>query len=951
MKKIFTRTMLLVIFSLGIIPSLFASHIVGLEMSFECLNPATRQYRFTVSYAEVCPSSLTGMSQTLTFEALTGGCANFTATATQVGAGVDQRQQICATQVTNCSGGTFASVMRYTLQVDVTLPPGCNWRVSTGNCCRANAITNLTTPGSYGNYIEITIDQNTTMCNNSPTFASQPVLYACAGQVTSYNHGTIDVDGDSLVYQLIDPRDYISPYPNVPFIAGLSATTPLLLAPATSFGFNTQTGQMTFTPQAGTNQIAIVVVQIFEYRNGVLIGSYIRELQITVSNTCTNNNPATSPVNNIGGSSLNGNTFSTCPGNVMNFQITATDPDVGQILTATHNIATNLPGATVLTVGTNPLTLNVTWPVPLAPLPFYTFTVTFSDNACPIQGQQILGFLIDIGANVTIQADSIYCPPGPEIKSMDAVANPGIFSWSPAGGLSCTNCASPTVTVGAPITYTVTYTDAATGCSAVASHSFSEHRMDVVVNPAGPVQWCTGDPGVPMSAQLNSDPGTVIVPNPDRYDISSVAFNAVGGGGWTTVTLSDDQVSGAVPIGFNFTFFGNNYTTGYISSNGFFTFTSTTASGCCSGQVLPSGTTPNDLIALVWNDLYPPGAGTIRYKTIGTAPNRQYILQFNGIPRCCGTVANVTVQMVLFETTNCVEIHTTSQNSTGNATTGLENAAGSIAWTVPGRNGQAFTVSTPDAFRWCPADDTIGTGISYLWSPAGGVSNPNAQNPTITPTSEPMSYTVTCDDGICAAQRSVSFSCVLLGADCQAFKAEFANNKVSLNWETVGEEDVQGFAIERSIDGISFEQIGFVNSKGNTTLGHNYNYVDNQNISRGQIYYYRLIQEELNGTKSQVCDALSVSTGESVISSVSVRPNPIREQVELTIHSNSSGQVDIQVLDVLGHSVSKKNNNVLQQGINVYTLELKDLPAGVYYLRIGNQKLGFSTQRLVKVNP
>ena len=937
MKKRFTRILPFFIFILGFIPEISASHIVSYELTYECLNPATRQYRFYLFWTEICPTNLTGMTQSLSFTSTSGGCANFTASAVQQGSGVDLRDQVCAAQVTNCSGGTFQSVKRYTFQVDVTLPPGCNWQVSATNCCRSNLITNLQTPGSYGTYVDLTVNQNTTVCNNSPTFANAPVLYACAGQSTSYNHGTIDVDGDSLAYQLMDPRDWTSPYPNVPFVAGLSATNPVTLAPATSFVFNSQTGQMTFTPQAGTNQNCIIVVRVLEYRNGVLIGTYMRELQVSISSTCTNNNPTVTPVTALSGGSLGGTTFSTCPGNTLSFSITATDPDVGQTLTATHNITANLPGSTVTTTGTNPMTLNVSWPVPLSPLPFYTFTVTFSDGACPIEGQQILGFAIDIGANVTIQADSIYCPPGPETKSMDAVANPGTFSWSPAGGLSCTNCQSPTATVAAPITYTVTYTDAATGCSAVASHSFREHLMDVVVNPAGPVQWCTGDPGVAMSAQLNGDPGTVITPNPDRYDISSVPFNAVGGGGWTNVTLSDDQVSGAVPIGFNFTFFGNNYTNGYISSNGFFTFTSTTASGCCSGQVLPNASTPNDLIALVWNDLYPPGAGTIRYKTIGTAPNRQYILQFNGIPRCCGTVANVTVQMVLFETTNCVEIHTTSQNSTGNATTGLENATGSIAWTVPGRNGQAFTVSSPDAFRWCPGNDTIGTGITYLWSPAGGVSDPNAQNPTITPTSEPMTYTVTCDDGVCAAQRSVNFSCVLLGADCQNFKAAFVNNEVQLNWATASEEDVQGFAIERSLDGISFEQIGFVNSKGNTSLGHN--------------YYYRLIQQELNGTKSQVCDALSVSTGETVISSVSVRPNPIREQVELTIHSNVSGMVDIQIFDVLGHAVSQRNNNALQQGINVYSLQLKDLPAGVYYLRIGNQKLGFSTQRLVKVNP
>lgn len=950
MKKIFTRILVFVIFALGFSSNTFASHIVSYELTYECLNPATRQYRFTLYWTEICPTNLSGMTQLITFDALSGGCASFSVSATQVGVGIDLRDQVCAAQITNCSGGSFQSVKRYIFTADVTLPPGCNWRVSTNNCCRSNLITNLSTPGNFGTYIDLTIDQNTTLCNNSPTFATAPVLYACAGQSTSYNHGTIDMDGDSLAYQLVDPRDYISPFNNVPFVGGLSATNPVTLAPATSFVFNSQTGQMTFTPQAGLNQNAIIVVRILEYRNGVLIGTYMRELQVSISSTCTNNNPAVSPVTALTGGSLGGTTFSTCPGNTLSFTITATDPDVGQTLTAIHNITTNLTGSNVTTVGTNPMTLSVTWPVPLNPLPFYTFTVTFSDGACPIEGQQILGFAIDIGANVVIVADSVYCPPGPEVKPMTTIASPGIFSWGPATGLTCTNCPNPTATVSSPITYSLTYTDAATGCSAIASHRFNEHIMDLAMSPAGPVQWCTGDPGVEVLAELNGDPGTTITPNPNRYDISSIPYSAVGGGGWTNITLSDDQVSGAVPIGFNFTFFGTAYTTGFISSNGFFTFTSTTASGCCSGQVLPNAGTPNNLIALVWNDLYPPGAGTVRYKTIGAAPNRTFILEFSGIPRCCGSVAAVTVQMKIFEGTNCIEIHTNNQTSTGSATTGLENATGTIAYTVPGRNGQAFTVNTPDAFRWCPGNDTVGTGINYLWSPAGGVSDINAQEPTITPTSEPMGYTVSADDGVCTTQRTVDFSCILLGADCRSFAATFEQSKINLHWMTAAEEDVQGFALERSTDGISFQQVGFIDSKGNSTHGHSYDFADSREVKRGQIYYYRLIQQEVNGNKSQVCDALSVSTGESAISSVSVRPNPIREMVEVTIHSSTIGEVDLHVYDVLGHSVCIKNANALHQGINTYTMQLNHLPAGVYYLRIGSQKLGFSTQQLIKTN-
>ena len=72
----------------------------------------------------------------------------------------------------------------------------------------------------------------------------------------------------------------------------------------------------------------------------------------------------------------------------------------------------------------------------------------------------------------------------------------------------------------------------------------------------------------------------------------------------TEVTLDDDQVSGALPIGFTFNFYGSNYTDFYISSNGFVTFTGGQDSGCCSGGLLPTSNDENNLIALVTNLYY-----------------------------------------------------------------------------------------------------------------------------------------------------------------------------------------------------------------------------------------------------------------------------------------------------------------------------------------------------------
>ncbi|WP_299365032.1 M36 family metallopeptidase, partial [Winogradskyella sp.] len=160
--------------------------------------------------------------------------------------------------------------------------------------------------------------------------------------------------------------------------------------------------------------------------------------------------------------------------------------------------------------------------------------------------------------------------------------------------------------------------------------------------------------------------------------------------GSSTVTLFDDQVSSALPIGFDFNFYQNTYSNFYISSNGFITFDSGGESGCCAGQNLPSGSLPNNLIAFAWDDLYPPGSGTIRYATIGSAPNRILVVDVVDIPFCCDSTPEVTTQVKLFEGSNVIEIHSTDVSGSP-MTQGIENIDGTLALTVPNRNSETIS--------------------------------------------------------------------------------------------------------------------------------------------------------------------------------------------------------------------------------------------------------------------
>jgi hypothetical protein len=72
------------------------------------------------------------------------------------------------------------------------------------------------------------------------------------------------------------------------------------------------------------------------------------------------------------------------------------------------------------------------------------------------------------------------------------------------------------------------------------------------------------------------------------------------------------------------------------------------------------------------------------------------------------------------------------------------------------------------------------------------------------------------------------------------------NNCIQLDWSTASELNNSGFEVFRSIDGISFEKIAFIDGQGNSTNIQTYDYLD-CNIQRGFRYYYQLKQLDFNG--------------------------------------------------------------------------------------------------------
>ncbi|MES2556133.1 MAG: T9SS type A sorting domain-containing protein [Bacteroidota bacterium] len=188
----------------------------------------------------------------------------------------------------------------------------------------------------------------------------------------------------------------------------------------------------------------------------------------------------------------------------------------------------------------------------------------------------------------------------------------------------------------------------------------------------------------------------------------------------TTIDLGDDQYSGVIPIGFDFSFYDSTYTQLVIGSNGVVTFDSSYANDYCPwniDQAVPSAAYHKNSIMAPLMDL--TAETVIKYGVIGTAPNRQFVVMYFPIAYSCN-ISCWLMAVVLSEGSNEIEVHlknkplcTTWNN--GAAIEGIQNADGTVAHVVPGRNFPTSWSCGSDGKKWTPsgpADYTI-TDIPY----------------------------------------------------------------------------------------------------------------------------------------------------------------------------------------------------------------------------------------------
>jgi hypothetical protein len=169
-----------------------------------------------------------------------------------------------------------------------------------------------------------------------------------------------------------------------------------------------------------------------------------------------------------------------------------------------------------------------------------------------------------------------------------------------------------------------------------------------------------------------------------------------------------------------------------------------------------------------------------------------------------------------------------------------------------------------------------------------------------------------------------------------------ANTMTDLTWETASETNNDYFTIERSTDAKNFEFVTTVKGAGTSNKIIDYSTVD-KNPLKG-ISYYRLKQTDFDGKYAY---SKIVPIELNAIGIQSVFPNPFNNNISIDCDIQNEGIINIDIFNNLGQQAYGTQEAAVK-GINIFTVNSLNLPAGIYLLKITDMNGNVKTSTLNK---
>jgi len=287
-----------------------ATHLIGGELTYECLDSTLNLYQFTMTLYRDC-SVVTNAE----FDSMItiGVFDTNEVLLLNVDIYKPPTDTLPPISISDCSFITEITCIEVAefLSDPVVLPQASGGYYFTyGRCCKSWGIINISDPLNTGSGWNAKAPGISVVGkNSSPVFNQSPPVGLCRDMYFEFDHSASDQDGDSLVYHLCAPLTIgfaVSPiiYPpeppssfgNVNYIIGFTATDPIS-TDSIPIQIDASTGQLTGTPNA--EGIYLVGICVDEYRNGSFLNSTIRDFNFYVTE-CKSNEQLDMTIQNPG---------------------------------------------------------------------------------------------------------------------------------------------------------------------------------------------------------------------------------------------------------------------------------------------------------------------------------------------------------------------------------------------------------------------------------------------------------------------------------------------------------------------------------------------------------------------------------------------------------------------------------------------------------------------------
>lgn len=170
---------------------------------------------------------------------------------------------------------------------------------------------------------------------------------------------------------------------------------------------------------------------------------------------------------------------------------------------------------------------------------------------------------------------------------------------------------------------------------------------------------------------------------------------------------------------------------------------------------------------------------------------------------------------------------------------------------------------------------------------------------------------------------------------------------IVISWSTASEINSDGFYLERSLDGVTYHSLVWIDSHTDSYQIQSYSHYDHA-VVPGQTYYYRLRQIDNNGAVhySHVV-AATVTVQLPHESLVSVFPIPTKNTLTLRMFHNQNSEILITLIAVSGTRVyAEKKQSPM--GYHDFSIPVSHIPSGSYILQIMSNRQTYQKKVVIQ---